>query len=118
MRYSKQISTGLIIESQSGNDVGNPIHLECLKTNAKQHYPEADIEVGYCTKAEVTTMLDAREAAWDTADPMRVWLRDMSDFKMSRTREDHIKDVKSGVADSDAEQAIYDAKVARRAEKP
>tara|TARA_R110000823_G_C15757149_1_gene482574 strand:- start:2 stop:352 length:351 start_codon:yes stop_codon:yes gene_type:complete len=113
-RYSKIKSTGVIYESQSGEAKTG---LDSLRQNAEQHYP-GDVEVGYCTGAELDILLAARETAWDAADPMRVWLRDMSDFEMSRTREDHIKDVKSGVADSEAEQAIYDAKVARRAEKP
>ena len=48
MRYSKQISTGLIIESQSGGSPSNPSHLECLKNNAiGWGIPALDIEVGY-----------------------------------------------------------------------
>jgi hypothetical protein len=37
---------------------------------------------------------------------------------MNRNREDHIKDVLNGVADSPAEQAIYDAKIILRGNKP
>ena len=48
MRYSKQISTGLIIESQSGGNSSNPKHLQTLKDNATASgFKEEDIEVGY-----------------------------------------------------------------------
>ena len=48
MRYSKQISTGLLIESQSGGDIEDPSHLDAMRSNAiSQGIPQADIEVGY-----------------------------------------------------------------------
>lgn len=48
MRYSKQISTGLLIESQSGGDIADPSHLDAMRSNAiSQGIPQADIEVGY-----------------------------------------------------------------------
>jgi len=37
---------------------------------------------------------------------------------MSRSMENHIKEVHGGVAGNAFDQAIYDAKVARRAQRP
>ena len=60
MRYSKQISTGLMIESQSGGDPDNPLHLSTMKANAVGGgIAEADVEVGYCTDDEHEVMLAA-----------------------------------------------------------
>tara|TARA_B110000285_G_C14713464_1_gene418867 strand:+ start:276 stop:599 length:324 start_codon:yes stop_codon:yes gene_type:complete len=48
MRYSKQISTGKILESQGGGDSNNPLHLSTMKDNAVSGgISESDIEVGY-----------------------------------------------------------------------
>ena len=48
MRYSKQKSTGLIIESQSGGNPANPLHLSTMVANAvSMGISESDIEVGY-----------------------------------------------------------------------
>ena len=48
MRYSKQKSTGRLIESQSGGNPDNPAHLQTLKDNAiNSGIAEDDIEVGY-----------------------------------------------------------------------
>ena len=48
MRYSKQKSTGLIIESQSGGDPANPLHLSTMVANAVgMGISESDVEVGY-----------------------------------------------------------------------
>jgi hypothetical protein len=48
MRYAKQISTGKIIESQSGGNPDNPLHLSTLVDNAVGlGMSESDIEVGY-----------------------------------------------------------------------
>jgi hypothetical protein len=46
------------------------------------------------------------------------WKVDIRSSPMNRNREDHIKDVLNGVADSPAEQAIYDAKIILRGNKP
>jgi len=62
---------------------------------------------------------DAYEAAEiSTHAPMRNWKRDMANFGMSRSMENHIKEVHGGVAGNAFDQAIYDAKVARRAQRP
>jgi hypothetical protein len=64
MRYSKQISTGLIIESQSGGDPDNPLHLSTIVDNAVGGgIAKADVEVGYCTEAEHDEMLKAKQPA-------------------------------------------------------
>jgi len=60
MRYSKLISTGLMIESQSGGDPDNPLHLSTMVANAVGGgIAESDVEVGYCTDAEHEVMVDA-----------------------------------------------------------
>ncbi len=119
MRYSKQISTGLIIESQSCGDVNNPEHLQSLRNNAEQHYPSNDIEVGYCTDAELKAMLEAREIAKDLADPLGKWQREMqaTDSSMPRWFEDYIAENSVTLAPGRAKDS-YDAKVALRAGRP
>tara|TARA_R110002167_G_scaffold305226_1_gene509393 strand:+ start:268 stop:591 length:324 start_codon:yes stop_codon:yes gene_type:complete len=48
MRYSKQKSNGLIIETQSGGDPANPLHLSTMVANAVgMGISESDVEVGY-----------------------------------------------------------------------
>ena len=116
--YSKQISTGLLIGSQTYTDIDNPAYEQTLRNNAEKTYPANDVEIDYCTSAELEDMIEAKEVALDVADPMRKWLKDFKGIKMKRSREDHITDVKSGVAGSPEEQLIYDSKVARRATKP
>ena len=60
MRYSKQISTGLMIESQSGDNSEQPEHLQNLIANAvSSGISRSDVEVGYCTDAEHDVMLAA-----------------------------------------------------------
>jgi len=121
MRYSKQISTGLILESQSGGDPNNSAHLQTLTDNAMARgLAESDIEVGYCTDADMQVLYDAKETAWDVADPMRKWKRTMqeTDAGMPRYFEDHLRDDHDGVAGNEFLQGKYDAKKALRLEKP
>jgi len=121
MRYSKQISTGLIIESQSDGDPQNPAHLQTLVDNAvRRGIPAEDIEVGYCTDAEHQAMIDAKDVAVDLANPMDTWKRTMltSDSSMPRYLEDHITDDHDGVAGNEFLQGKYDGKKALRLEKP
>ncbi len=48
MRYSKQKSTGKILESQGGGNPDNPLHLSTMMQNAVNGgFNESDIEVGY-----------------------------------------------------------------------
>ena len=69
MRYSKQISTGLMIESQSGGNPDNPLHLSTMVANAVGGgIAEADVEVGYCTEAEHDEMLKAKQPALTYSD--------------------------------------------------
>jgi hypothetical protein len=46
------------------------------------------------------------------------WKVDIRSSPMNRNREDFITEVMAGVADSPAEQAIYDAKIILRGNKP
>ena len=49
-----------MIESQSGGDPDNPLHLSTMKANAVGGgIAEADVEVGYCTDDEHDVMLAA-----------------------------------------------------------
>ena len=121
MRYSKQISTGLILESQSGGNPNNPAHLQTLTDNAMAHgLAESDIEVGYCTDAECKVLYDDKETAFDVADPMRKWKRTIqaTDSGMPRYLEDHITDHHDGVAGNEFLQVKYDAKITLRGERP
>ena len=69
MRYSKQISTGLMIESQSGDNSEQPEHLQNLIANAvSSGISGSDVEVGYCTDAEHDVMLKAKQPALTYAD--------------------------------------------------
>ena len=57
-RYSKQISTGIMIECQGPAHEDVPELLQTLKQNAiGQDIPEADIELGYCTVDEKKMMV-------------------------------------------------------------
>ncbi len=56
--------------------------------------------------------------AYIATQPLRDWIESIASSPMNRNREDHIKDVLGGVADSPAEQAIYDAKILLRGNKP
>ena len=70
MRYSKQISTGKILESQGGGNPDNPLHLSTMKDNAVSGgISESDIEVGYADDDVVDGWIKTRdEAAMSYAD--------------------------------------------------
>jgi hypothetical protein len=70
MRYSKQISTGKILESQGGGNPDNPLHLSTMKDNAVSGgISESDIEVGYADDDVVDGWIKTRdEAAMGYAD--------------------------------------------------
>jgi len=54
MRYLKQKSTGILLESQGGGNPDNPLHLSTMIDNAVNGgFDKDDIEVGYCTDAEL-----------------------------------------------------------------
>ena len=62
MRYTKQISTGKLIETQGGGSPDNPEHLATLKDNAiAGGIAEADIEIGYEDDAVVAGWLKKEE---------------------------------------------------------
>ena len=73
MRYTKQKSTGRLIEMQSGGNPSDPKHLQTLKDNAvASGFDEADIEVGYEDDAVVEGWRKEQdEAAKTYADKRR-----------------------------------------------
>lgn len=50
------------------------------------------------------------------SDVYENWKLEMAQFEMSREMEEHIKDHHSGITDNAYTQALYDAKIAKRAE--
>ena len=120
MYYSKVISTGLIIESLSGNGSNDLGAIKSLRDSAEQIYSAEDIEVAEGTDSEIATMIDAKEVAIDLANPMDTWKRTMakSDSSIPRYLEDHIKDDHDGVASNEFLQVKYDAKIKLREERP
>jgi hypothetical protein len=67
MRYAKQISTGMVIESQSGGNPDNPLHLSSMTENAvSAGYDETDVEVGYAEDAVVSGWLKEQDEASKT----------------------------------------------------
>jgi len=121
MRYAKQISTGLVLEMQSGGNPDNPQHLQTLLDHCVlEGIPANDIKVGYATEAEADTMRSDKRDADDLAFPLKKWKRTMAqtDSGMPRYLEDHIKDDHDGVAGNEFLQGKYDAKKALRATKP
>ena len=105
MRYSKQISTGLIIESQSGGNPDNPLHLSTMVDNAVGGgIAEADVEVGYCTDDEHQVMMDAKQPALTYVDKRKAEyksLEEQADMRYwdsvngTTLLNDHIAKVKS-----------------------
>ena len=120
MYYSKVISTGLIIESLSGNGSNDFGAIKSLRDSAEQIYSAEDIEVAEGTDSEIATMIDAKEVAIDLAHPLQKWKRDIAqtDSGMPRYLEDHITDDHDGVASNEFLQVRYDDKKTLRATKP
>jgi len=73
MRYSKQKSTGKILESQGGGDPDNPLHLSTMVANAVSGgISESDIEVGYADDDVVAEWIKTQDdAAMNYADKRR-----------------------------------------------
>ena len=62
MRYSKQKSTGKILESQGGGNPDNPLHLSTMMQNAVNGgFNESDIEVGYADDAVVAEWIKTQD---------------------------------------------------------
>ena len=82
MRYSKQKSTGQLIESQSGGNPDNPAHLQTLVDNAiSSGIAEADIEVGYEDDDVVAGWIKAQdESAMTYADKRRAEYPDYREY--------------------------------------
>ena len=121
MRYSKQKSTGILLESQSGGDLDNPLSLETMVSNLVDGgFDKDDIEVGYCTDKELEDMIEAQKVALDLSHPLQKWERDIAktDSGMPRYLEDHITDGHDGDAGNEFLQVKYDAKIKLRATKP
>ena len=111
--YIKRISDGVIIHSCSSQSVSNPEHLTSMQEFlTSRGMSPADYIIADGTEAEIKAMIASAKT------PMEVWQQSIAISPMNRNREDHIKDVLLGVADSPAEQAIYDAKVLLRSNKP
>jgi hypothetical protein len=116
MRYLKQISTGKIIETQSGGNPENPTHLQTLVDNAVgAGLNPNDIEAGYEDDAIVQGWLNYKT-------PLEIWESDMkaSDEIVSRVIEDIYDALPASITDNIA-QATKDkivAKKTKRAEKP
>ena len=120
MRYSKRISTGIILGDMSGGDPSNPIHLEGLRDSAvQQGIPLDDIEVGYATDQEVVDMWKEHSADFYANNPMEKWKASMqeTDSGMPRYLEDLITDNPS-LTIHEKIKIRYDEKVALRATKP
>jgi hypothetical protein len=120
MRYSKRISTGIILGDMSGGDPSNPIHLEGLRDSAiQQGIPLDDIEVGYATNQEVVDMWKEHSADFYANNPMEKWKASMqrTDSGMPRYLEDLITDKFDGNAGPNL-QVRYDTKIELRGTKP
>ena len=112
-RYSKQISTGKLMETQSGGST--QAHLDTLKQNAiNAGIAEADIEVGWATPEEIQTWIA------DNQSPLDNWMKEMraSDSSMIPRWSEDILDM-IGTTDL-AEQTLdkYNEKKALRNTKP
>jgi hypothetical protein len=111
--YVKEKSTGKILTSSDGQDETNPVHIAAVESFVTSRgWNLADYEIGFADEQVVKSMIDASVTALET------WARDMRAFPMSREIEEHITAKHGGIADSDKQQLIYDAKIARLAEKP
>ena len=84
MRYTKQKSTGRLIEMQSGGNPSNPKHLQTLKDNAvASGFDEADIEVGYEDDAVVEGWRKEQEEARKTyADKRKAEYDQLNQFEL------------------------------------
>jgi hypothetical protein len=103
MRYTKQISTGKLIETQGGGNPDNPVHLATLKDNAiAGGIAEADIEAGYEDDAVVVAWLkkeqddamtyaDKRKAEFPTISELVVALYDTGDKAAIEKRRSDVK---------------------------
>jgi len=120
MRYLKQKSTGILLESQGGGNPDNPLHLSTMIDNAVNGgFDKDDIEVGYCTDAELEDMIEAQKVALDLSHPLQKWERDIAktDSGMPRYLEDLITDNPNFIIHENM-KTRYDEKIALRATKP
>ena len=113
-RYSKQISTGKLMETQSGGST--QAHLDTLKQNAiNAGIAEADIEVGWATPEQIQTWIA------DNQSPLDNWLNDVraSDSSMiPRWFEDYVETEHGGTLTDPLLQKKYNDKKSLRATKP
>ena len=113
-RYSKQISTGKLMETQSGGST--QAHLDTLKQNAiNAGIAESDIEVGWATPEEIQTWIA------DNQSPLDNWLNDVraSDSSMiPRWFEDYVETEHGGTLTDPLLQKKYNDKKSLRSTKP
>jgi hypothetical protein len=114
MRYCKVISTGQLLESQSGDDIGNPDHLQCMVRNAvSAGYDANDIEVFYGDDADLTQMvIDSRSSI----DQWKISIQE-TDSNMPRFMEDLITNNATFVIPAEMKKR-YDDKIKVRGERP
>ena len=109
--YVKEISTGKILTSSNGQDESNPLHVAAINNFVTSRgWDASDYEVGFATPQTVAGMSVAAITELET------WEQDMANFKLSREVEDLITE--GSLSMNAYQKTIYDAKVARRAEKP
>ena len=106
-RYVKEISTGKILISMD-TDSFPVANAESFVTS--RNWNLSDYEIGEKTSDDLDALrLSARTST-------EVWEEDMGNFKLSREIEDLI--TAGSLSMNEYQKTIYDAKVARRAEKP
>jgi hypothetical protein len=111
--YIKRKSDGKVLHSCSGQTVNKPSDVVSLENFiTSRGWVLSDYVFADATEAELKILIEA------SATALEVWLASLAHSPMNRNREDHIKDVLGGVAGSPAEQAIYDAKILLRGNKP
>jgi len=106
-RYVKEVSTGKILISME-TDSFPVVNAESFVTS--RGWNLSDYEIGEKTSDDLDALrLSARTST-------EVWEADMGNFKLSRETEDLI--TAGSLTMNEYQKTIYDAKVARRAEKP
>lgn len=111
--YIKELATGKILSSTSGQDENNPAHVDSLNNFlSSRGWATVDYEIGFKTDAEVKAMMAS------AVTPVEAWEKQMAQSDaIPRWFEDYITENSIGLAPGRAKDN-YDAKVALRATKP
>ena len=111
--YVKELSTGKILTSSSGQDENNPNHVSAINNFVTSRgWSPASYEVGFTTQEAVEAM---RASA---ITPMEAWESQMRETdSLPRWFEDYITENPVTLAPGRAKDS-YDAKVALRAGRP